>query len=161
MSPLEPLPQTESYLDSISQFARKTQATFATAESLTGGQIAAHLASAKDSGDWFKGGIVAYERAVKYGLLGVPEGPVVSSIAAAAMAQRTAELLGADYAVGATGVGGPDEQDGQPMGTVFLAVIGPRNYQEVTEHHFNGNVSDVLVAAVVSALKQLTAALHV
>jgi PncC family amidohydrolase len=72
---------------------------------------------------WFRGGVVSYASDVKASLLGVPEGPVVSAAAAGAMAEGVRRLLGADVGLGVTGVAGPDSQEGQPPGTVFLAVV--------------------------------------
>lgn len=65
----------------------------ACAESLTAGALASRLGAAEGSADWFRGGVVAYGREVKHGLLRVPEGPVVSETSARAMAESTAELL--------------------------------------------------------------------
>ena len=93
--------------------------TLAVAESLTGGLLASTFAQASGSSEWFRGGIVAYSSAVKYDLLDVPDGPVVSEAAAVAMARGASVLLQADVAV--TGAGGPDPQDGQPPGTVWAA----------------------------------------
>ena len=95
--------------------------TLAVAESLTGGLLASAFARASGSSEWFRGGIVAYSSAVKYDLLDVPGGPVVSEAAATAMARGAGCLLGADVAVAVTGVGGPDPQDGEPPGTVWVA----------------------------------------
>jgi nicotinamide-nucleotide amidase len=95
--------------------------TLAVAESLTGGLLASAFARASGSSEWFRGGIVAYSSVVKYDLLDVPGGPVVSEAAAAAMARRAGRLLEADVAVAVTGVGGPDPQDGEPPGTVWIA----------------------------------------
>jgi nicotinamide-nucleotide amidase len=95
--------------------------TLAVAESLTGGLLASAFARAPESSEWFRGGVVAYSRAVKYDLLGVPDGPVVSEAAALAMARGAGRLLEADVAVAVTGVGGPDPQDGEPPGTVWAA----------------------------------------
>src|SRR5207248_3735660 len=67
------------------------------------------------------GSIVSYDSEVKFDLLGVAEGPVVSEPAACAMAEAACKLLEADVGLGVTGVAGPAEQDGQPVGTVFLA----------------------------------------
>ena len=78
-------------------------------------------AKASGSSEWFRGGIVAYSSAVKYRLLGVPDGPVVSEAAAVAMARGVGRLLEADVAVAVTGVGGPEPQDGEPPGTVWAA----------------------------------------
>jgi nicotinamide-nucleotide amidase len=95
--------------------------TLAVAESLTGGLLASAFARASGSSEWFRGGIVAYSSAVKYDLLDVPGGPVVSEAAAVAMARGAGRLLEADVAVAVTGVGGPDPQDGEPPGTVWAA----------------------------------------
>ena len=95
--------------------------TLAVAESLTGGLLASAFARASGSSEWFRGGIVAYSSAVKYDVLDVPGGPVVSEAAATAMARGAGCLLGADVAVAVTGVGGPDPQDGEPPGTVWVA----------------------------------------
>lgn len=93
----------------------------AVAESLTGGLVATELAKAPDAGTWFAGGVVAYLSRVKHELLSVPPGPVVSETAARAMAEGVARLTGATHTAAVTGVGGPDKQDGQPVGTVWIA----------------------------------------
>jgi len=95
--------------------------TLGLAESVTGGLVAARIVSVPGASGWFRGGIVSYASDVKFHLLGVPDGPVVSEEAAAAMATGARRLLGADVGLGVTGVAGPDTQDGQPVGTVFLA----------------------------------------
>lgn len=105
----------------VARLAAQRGRTLAVAESLTGGLLASGLAAAPGASAWFAGGIVAYGRAVKHDLLGVPPGPVVSGPAARAMATSAARLLGADLTVALTGVGGPEEQDGEPPGTVFVA----------------------------------------
>jgi nicotinamide-nucleotide amidase len=96
--------------------------TLAVAESLTGGLVASRLVGVAGASAWFRGGVVSYASDVKASLLGVPEGPVVSAAAAGAMAEGVRRLLGADVGLGVTGVAGPDSQEGQPPGTVFLAV---------------------------------------
>jgi nicotinamide-nucleotide amidase len=92
------------------------------AESVTGGLVGARLTVVPGASDWFHGSIVAYDSAVKRRLLGVPDGPVVSEQAAAAMAAGAARLLAADVGLGVTGVAGPTEQDGQPVGTVWMGL---------------------------------------
>ena len=74
------------------------------------------------SSEWFKGGVVAYDSQVKFDVLDVPEGPVVSEDAAKAMADGVRRLLKADVGIATTGVAGPAEQEGQPPGTVWLGV---------------------------------------
>jgi nicotinamide-nucleotide amidase len=99
--------------------------TLAVAESLTGGLVASRLVNGPGASDWFRGGVVSYAMEVKFSVLGVPEGPVVSAEAAAAMATGVRDLLGADVGLGVTGVAGPDALEGQPPGTVYLgAVVG-------------------------------------
>lgn len=96
--------------------------TVAVAESLTGGGIASALSRASTSGDWFAGGIVAYQPHVKHDLLEVPPGPIVSAQAAETMASNTARLLGADLVVAVTGEAGPEPQEEDP-GTVWFGVV--------------------------------------
>jgi nicotinamide-nucleotide amidase len=97
--------------------------TIALAESLTGGLISSRLCDIPGASAAFRGSIVSYASDVKFGLLGVPEGPVVSEAAATAMAQGAARVLGADVAIAVTGVAGPAPQDGEEPGTVFMATL--------------------------------------
>ena len=97
----------------------------AVAESLTGGLVGARLTSVPGASEWFAGGIVSYGSDVKRELLGVDEGPVVSERAAREMAAGVAGLLGADIGLSLTGVAGPEPQDGQPVGTVFVGLSWP------------------------------------
>ena len=99
--------------------------TLAVAESLTGGLVAARLVDVPGASAWFRGGVVSYASDVKFSVLGVPEGPVVTSEAAAAMAAGVRDLLGADVGLGVTGVAGPESAEGHPPGTVYFgAVVG-------------------------------------
>ena len=70
--------------------------------------------------------IVAYQEPVKFEVLGVPEGPVVTDGVRPPDGPRAQRLLGADVVVSATGVGGPDPSEGKPAGTVILAVATVR-----------------------------------
>ena len=108
------------------------------AESLTGGLVAARLAEAPGASRWFKGSVVAYVSQVKFDLLDVPEGPVVSPEAAKNMAEGASRVLRADVGLGITGVAGPTKQEDQPVGTVFMAVSA-FGKTEVKEHHFPGD----------------------
>jgi len=106
---------------------RERDYTVATAESLTGGLVAAALTTVPGSSSVFRGGIVAYAADLKTALLGVPGellarvGTVHSEVAVA-MARGARERLGSAVGLGTTGVAGPDPADGQPVGTVHLAV---------------------------------------
>jgi nicotinamide-nucleotide amidase len=100
--------------------------TLGLAESLTGGMMGSRVVDVAGASDVFLGSIVSYSSQVKFDLLDVPEGPVVSLEAAAAMAAGARDALGADVGIGVTGVAGPDEQDGHPVGTVFIGLdLGP------------------------------------
>jgi nicotinamide-nucleotide amidase len=96
--------------------------TLGLAESVTGGLIASRLVGIPGASGWFRGGVVSYASEVKFSVLGVPEGPVVSAEAAMAMAAGARTCLGSTVGLSVTGVAGPDTQDGQPVGTVFVGL---------------------------------------
>ena len=96
--------------------------TFGTAESVTGGLIASRLTNVAGASAVFRGSIVSYASDVKYDVLGVPPGPVVSDDAAMAMAEGACRVLGCDVAISVTGVAGPDTQEGVPVGTVYFGL---------------------------------------
>ena len=95
------------------------------AESLTGGELAAWLSSTAGASATFTGAVVSYAAEVKRDVLGVVADRVVSAECAEQMAAGARRLLGADWALSTTGVAGPDEQEGQPVGTVYVGVAGP------------------------------------
>jgi nicotinamide-nucleotide amidase len=115
----------EAMEHAVAQLLLGRNLTLGLAESLTGGLIGARLVNVPGSSQWFRGCIVAYDSAVKHTILGVPPGPVVSAAAAEAMAVGARVALGADVGLGITGVAGPDEQDGQHAGTVFVGIASP------------------------------------
>ena len=96
--------------------------TLALAESVTGGLIASRLVDVPGASEVFRGSVVSYASDVKFGVLGVPEGPVISCECAEAMAKGARELLGASVGIGVTGVAGTDAVEGKAPGTVCLAV---------------------------------------
>src|SRR6478609_3367835 len=105
-------------------------ATLATAESLTGGRLAAAVTAVPGASAAYLGGVVSYATELKESLLGVPvavveQYGVVSGECARAMAEGCRVVTGATYAVATTGVAGPDLQEGKPVGTVFVGVAGP------------------------------------
>ncbi|HEY2522910.1 MAG TPA: CinA family protein [Streptosporangiaceae bacterium] len=101
--------------------------TVAAAESLTGGLVAAALTSVPGASLAVRGGVVSYATDLKASLLGVPRamldehGPVFPGVASA-MANGVRQRLAATFGVATTGVAGPDPADGQPVGTVHIAV---------------------------------------
>jgi nicotinamide-nucleotide amidase len=108
--------------DAVAALLSARELTLALAESLTGGLMGARITNVAGASAFFKGSIVSYDSSVKFGLLGVPEGPVVSAAAAEAMAVGARRVLSADVGLAVTGVAGPAEQDGQPVGTVFVGL---------------------------------------
>ncbi len=113
----------EEHVERIARLAQERGIDVAAAESLTSGLIASRLGAGPSASEWFRGSVVAYQEPVKFDVLGVPEGPVVSAGCAEQMARGVVKLLGADAAVAATGVGGPDPSEGEPAGTVYVAVL--------------------------------------
>ena len=108
--------------------AREARKTVATAESLTGGMVAAALTSVPGSSAVVRGGVVSYVDGVKHAVLGVDAGVLerqgaVSEEVACQMAQGAKDDLQADVAVAVTGIAGPGgAEEGKPVGTVWLAV---------------------------------------
>jgi nicotinamide-nucleotide amidase len=112
--------------------ARLTAAgeTVAVAESLTGGLVAAALTEIPGASVVVRGGVLAYATDLKAQVLGVDEALLASqgavdSEVAAQMAGGVRLLMGATYGLATTGVAGPDQADGKPVGTVYVAVAGP------------------------------------
>jgi nicotinamide-nucleotide amidase len=128
--------------------------TLGVAESVTGGMVGARLTAIPGASKVFRGSIVSYASDVKFSLLGVPEGPVVSAAAAEAMALGACRVLGADVGLATTGVAGPDEQDGQPVGTVFLA-LAMNGQTQVERTGLPGRRDTIRQLAVISLLNML------
>jgi nicotinamide-nucleotide amidase len=128
--------------------------TLATAESVTGGLIAKRLTDIPGGSSAFRGSVVSYASEVKFDVLGVPEGPVISEETAIAMAEGACRVLGASCAISTTGVAGPEEQEGQPVGTVWigLCIDGEAEAHRV---HLPGDRSRIREFTCISALHLL------
>lgn len=116
--------------EQVLDLLRQRAATVSTAESLTGGRLAAALTAVPGASASYVGGVVAYATEVKVSVLGVSpaiveQHGVVSAECAVAMARGVRGLTGATYGVATTGVAGPTEQEGKPVGTVFVGLCGP------------------------------------
>jgi len=112
--------------------ARLTAAgqTVAVAESLTGGLVCAALTEVAGASVVVRGGVVAYASDLKAQVLGVDEALLAQAGAvdpgvAEQMAAGVRSLTGATYGLATTGVAGPDPTDGKPVGTVYVALVGP------------------------------------
>ena len=132
---------------------RERNLTITTAESCTGGRIAAAITAVPGSSHVFPGGIVSYCDRVKHQLLGVPEEMLEEYTAVSeAMAQGAASHLGTDLALSATGLAGPEGDGVQPVGTVFLGLYA--GGKSVCEHHvFPGDRAQVQAEATERALE--------
>ena len=115
----------------VLELCRARGLTLGTAESCTGGLVAARLTSVAGASEVFHGGVVAYDDRLKEALLGVPADLLathgaVSAEVAAAMAHGARERVGVDVAVSVTGVAGPGGGRAEkPVGLVFFHVAGP------------------------------------
>jgi nicotinamide-nucleotide amidase len=139
-------------------------ATVSTAESLTGGRLASLLTTTPGSSRTFVGGVVVYATALKVELLAVPPDlvdryGVVSAECAAAMASGVRLRTGSTYGVSTTGVAGPDSQEEQPVGRVFVGVAGPAG-TTTTELRLAGERREIQQQAADEALVSLVAYLR-
>lgn len=145
--------------EAIARLLRENKQTVAVAESLTSGKLASRLGAAPEASNWFAGGVVAYAAHVKFEVLGVEPGPVVSEQCARQMARGVVRLMRSDYGLAVTGVGGPDPDEGMPAGTVFIAVAGADG-EDVAEYHFDGDPASVLEQSAAAALSMLLATIE-
>ena len=126
--------------------------TFGVAESVTGGLVGGRLTNVAGSSRVFRGGVISYASDVKFGVLGVTPGPVVSEGAAAEMAAGARRVLGCDVALALTGVAGPDEQDGRPAGTLCVAAVFPDGSAVTTTAMLPGVRDQMRQMSVITAL---------
>jgi nicotinamide-nucleotide amidase len=138
--------------------------TVAVAESLTGGLVAAELTSVPGASRAFRGSVTAYATALKRDLLGVDAALLerrgaVDPDVALQMAAGVRDRLAAGWGIATTGVAGPDPQDGQPVGTVYVAVCGPvggaLGAGKVAALRLNGDRAEIRRESVRSVLELL------
>jgi len=149
-------------LDSVvHRLLGESGATVAVAESLTGGLIGARLSELAGSSVTFRGGVVAYATELKSLLLGVPPAVlatagVISGETAAAMAEGVRDRLDATYGLSVTGVAGPSEQEGAPVGTVYVGLAGPAGSVAVARRLSGdrGRVRALAIGAAIDVLRR-------
>ncbi|MFG2135039.1 CinA family protein [Streptomyces sp. NPDC048751] len=141
--------------------------TLAVAESLTGGLVAAEITSVPGASKVFQGSVTAYATSLKHDLLAVDatllaDRGAVDAQVAAQMAAGVRKALGTDWGIATTGVAGPEPQDGQPVGTVFVAVDGPVGADsgsaaggKVEALRLNGDRAEIRMESVRSVLALL------
>ena len=138
--------------------------TVATAESLTGGLVAAELTAVPGASAVVRGGVVSYATDVKASVLGVEHdllarNGAVDGDVAGQMAEGARRLLGADYGLATTGVAGPEPADGRDVGTVFVALAAASG-THVLERLFTGDRDTVRRQSVRAVLGLLAADLE-
>ena len=129
--------------------------TMAVAESFTGGLVASRLVNVAGSSAWFKGGVVAYDPELKFGVLGVTRGPVVTADTARQMAEGVRRVSGSDVGLATTGVAGPEPQEDVPVGTVFLGLVLPDQPSEAIELRLPGDRDRIRQFGTISLLDGL------
>ena len=133
--------------------------TLGLAESVTGGLVAARITNVPGASEVFRGSVVSYASQVKFDLLGVEPGPVVSERAAGQMAEGARRVLHADVGLALTGVAGPSEQDGMPIGTLCVGIALPDGTTTRTLS-MPGVREQMRQMSVISALDLLRRQLH-
>ena len=134
---------------------REKKLTLGVAESVTGGLIAGRLTAVVGASDVFRGGIVSYASDVKFDVLGVTPGPVVSEAAAKEMAVGVRKVLGSDIGLALTGVAGPAEQDGVKVGTVCVGIAFSDGTTKSTTFHLPIGREQMRQLSVITALNFL------
>lgn len=140
-----------SAVDELAAIVAEYGWTVAVAESLTCGLLASAVGAGAGASTWFRGGLVAYVDDVKFEVLGVTPGPVISESCAREMAHGIRSLVNADLSMSVTGVGGPGSTEGKPAGAVFVA-CALLDHVAVREHHFDGDPQSVMRQAVDAAV---------
>ena len=129
--------------------------TLGVAESVTGGLVTGRLTNIPGASAVLRGGVVSYASEVKFDLLGVPHGPVVSKAAAIAMAEGVKRVVGASVGLALTGVAGPEEQDGQPVGTLWVGIALPDGSVDAMQFKLPTTRDQMRQMSVISALNLL------
>jgi nicotinamide-nucleotide amidase len=139
---------------------RKRDLTLGVAESITGGLVAARLVNTPGTSDVFRGAVVSYMTDVKRSVLGITADKVVSAECAKEMAAAARRVLDADVGIAVTGVAGPDEQEGQPAGTVFFGLAIGDVPPEAVGTQLPGQRDMVRQFATITLLNLLRMRLH-
>ena len=156
---------SELAADILAELRHRSE-TLASAESLTGGMIGALLTDVPGASESYLGGVISYATGIKAVLAGVQEatlaelGPVAARTAIE-MAHGVAVKCRADWGLAATGVAGPDDQNGHPVGQVFVAVNHLRSELfSVRELALEGDRTMIRQLAADASLRLLAEALR-
>ena len=153
-------------IDRIAVALMQRRERIGTAESCTGGLIAAACTDLAGSSDWFERGVVSYSNEAKAELLGVPKGLIalhgaVSAEVAEHMARGLLAHAPIDWALSVTGIAGPTGgSEAKPVGTVWLALVHAGRPAQVWRENFSGNRQAVRLQTVRAGLAALCDALE-
>lgn len=136
----------------VLQMLRDRGLTLGLAESVTGGLVSGRLTNIAGASNVLRGGVVSYASEVKFDVLGVTNGPVVSPEAAVEMAVGAQRVFGADVGLSLTGVAGPAEQEGQRPGTLCIGVALPNGVTASSVVQLPGVRDQMRQLSVISAL---------
>ena len=165
--------QDSASAQALVETLRQRKLQLVIAESLTGGALSSAIVSAPGASKVLLGCIVAYDSRLKHNLLGVRQSSLDEFGAASQQvaremahgarnlaAEASASSSGSIVAVATTGVAGPEIQDGVPVGTVYVAIDGPKTFSEVLEFNFEGDRQSIREQTVQATLKALGNLLH-
>ncbi|WP_028610966.1 competence/damage-inducible protein A [Paenibacillus harenae] len=149
--------------EAVVQLLRSSRRKLASAESISGGLLAELITSVPGSSGEYLGGVVTYTNFMKHRLLGIPmsqlegEGApgAISDSTAALMAERARELSDADFGVSLTGVAGPAEAEGKPVGLVYYGLAERGKKTVVLTMQLSGDRASIRTRAAKAALYRL------
>jgi len=156
-------PDTLKLAEAVLTACRARNWRLATAESCTGGLVAAALIAVAGASDVIECGIVTYSNRSKMELLGVPQETIaghgaISAETAAAMARGAVTRAGVDLAVAVTGLAGPGGGTPQkPVGLVYLGIARKNGADRAERRIFSGDRAEIRRAAVIAVLELLQA----
>lgn len=130
---------SETVQNRIARLLKNSGRTLSAAESCTGGQISHLLTTVSGSSSWYVGSVTSYATRIKETVLGVPTQTIrdhglVSSEVAGAMAEGVRKLMKTDYSVTTTGLSEGGDEWGNPEGTVWIGVTGPKGTKTKKYH---------------------------
>jgi nicotinamide-nucleotide amidase len=151
--------QIDTLVGSVGQLLAARQAKLTTAESCTGGFLAKSLTDMPGSSAWFEYGFVVYGNEAKENMLALDpdvleQHGAVSREVCEAMSMAARAISGADISVAITGIAGPDGgTEEKPVGTVWLAWLGPGRRASCRMERFDGDRAEIRRQTVIAALK--------
>ena len=158
--------QLQTLSEAVLGACRAARLRLATAESCTGGMVAAALTDIAGSSDVVERGFVTYSNEAKTELLGVPAEMIaahgaVSAQVATAMVQGALTRAPVDLAVSITGIAGPGgATKGKPVGLVYFGIARKGAAARVERHNYQGDRASIRVAATERALELLLEAVR-